>query len=104
NLTTRRYARRSIARKASALRRYFAWAARTGRIDDDPARRLGAPQGDSRLPRVLSEHDAAALVTGATPRHGPAPDRVAERPELVARDDAVLELLYGSGLRVGELC
>jgi len=42
-LTTRRYARRSIARAASSLRRYFAWLRRTGVIADDPARALSAP-------------------------------------------------------------
>ena len=53
-LSTRGYARRSIARKAAALRRYFAFAERRGLIADDPARRLTAPSGEGRLPRVLS--------------------------------------------------
>jgi site-specific recombinase XerD len=97
HLTTRRYARRSIARKVSTLRRYFAWAARTGRITTDPATTLSAPRGDGRLPRVLRQDELTVLLDEPPPRaveHGP----------WRARDDAVLELLYGSGLRVGELC
>jgi integrase/recombinase XerC len=97
-LGTRRYARRSIARKASAVRRYFAWLVRTGQIPTDPARRLAAPAGEARLPRVpapreleeLLEPDAVALDAQAEPWR--------------LRDDAVLELLYGCGLRVSELC
>jgi integrase/recombinase XerC len=97
-LTTRRYARRTIARRASALRRYFAWLRRTGVITDDPARSLHAPSGDGRLPRVLKAGELDALLD--TP-----PPRVDGDPEAIRRrDDAVLELLYGSGLRVAELC
>ena len=56
-LTTRRYARASVSRKAAALRCYFAWLARTGSLEVDPARRLGAPSGKSRLPRVLDRSE-----------------------------------------------
>jgi integrase/recombinase XerC len=102
-LTTRRYARRTVARKAASLRRYFAWALRTGRATSDPARRLSAPSGDARLPRILGSAELTALLEPA--RGGP---RDATRPPAVVardlRDDAVLELLYGSGLRVSECC
>jgi site-specific recombinase XerD len=98
HLTTRRYAKRSIARKAAALRRYFSWCRRTARITVDPARRLSAPAGDSRLPHVLSGKEVTDLLD-----HPPA--RVeADTPAVRLRDDAVLEVLYGSGLRVSELC
>ncbi|MGD0081787.1 MAG: tyrosine-type recombinase/integrase [Acidimicrobiales bacterium] len=97
-LATRRYARRSIARKASALRSYFAWLRRTGVIDSDPARRLIAPAGEARLPRVLAPSELDELLDGVR-----AADE-AEDPARRLRDDAILELLYGSGLRVGELC
>ena len=93
-LTTRRMARRSIARKAAALRRYFAWLRRTGAIPTDPARRLAAPRGEGRLPHVLKADELEALF-GA--------DDAAGEP-VAQRDRAVVELLYGSGLRVGELC
>jgi integrase/recombinase XerC len=97
-LQTRRYARRSIARKASALRRYFAWLVRTGRLADDPAVGLSAPSGGGRLPRVLRADELDALLDDP-------PARVADDAATLRwRDDAVLELLYGSGLRVAELC
>jgi len=92
-LATRRLARRSIARKAAALRRYFAWLCRTGVIPSDPSRRLSAPRGDGRLPHVLKTEELDALL---------AEGRSDEPVDL--RDLAVVELLYGSGLRVGELC
>jgi len=96
-LATRRYARRSIARKAAALRRYFAWLRHRQLINADPSARLSAPSGEARLPRVLSPSEAASLLGG--------PPEAAQQADAVRlRDDAVLELLYGSGLRVGELC
>ena len=97
-LATRRYAKTSIARKASALRRYFGWLTRTGVVAVDPARSLSAPRGDSRLPRVLPADELSVLLDDP-------PAAIDDDPESVRlRDDAVLELLYGSGLRVGELC
>lgn len=96
-LSTRRYARTTVARKAAALRGYFAWLARRGDITDDPATRLHAPGGAARLPRVLDRAELSQLLDGRLPS--------SEQPEAVhARDDALLELLYGSGLRVSELC
>jgi site-specific recombinase XerD len=97
-LTSRRYAARSVARKASALRRYFGWLRRSGIIDVDPTRSLRAPSGGGRLPRVLTGAELATLLDEP-------PARIEQDPEPVRlRDDAVLELLYGAGLRVGELC
>ena len=61
-LSTRRYARRTIARKAAALRRYFSWLRRSGAIAVDPARRLSAPAGAARLPRVLSPPELEAQL------------------------------------------
>jgi site-specific recombinase XerD len=95
-LTTRQYARRSIARKAASLRRYFRWLARTGRVTTDPTVGLQAQGGDGRLPRVLDRRDLDRLLDGPLPDGEPEWRR--------RRDDAVLELLYGSGLRVSELC
>src|ERR1700686_1925257 len=99
-LTTRRYAPASVARKAAALRCYFAWQRRRGGLDVDPARRLASPAGRSRLPRVLDRGELEELLDSSTAvESGPeAPDA------LQVRDDAVLELLYGCGLRVAELC
>ncbi|MEZ5218255.1 MAG: tyrosine recombinase XerC [Ilumatobacteraceae bacterium] len=99
-LTTRRYAKRTVARKAAALRRYFRWARRTGLVATDPSASLRAPSGEGRLPRVLTELEAGELLEPSS-----RPPRPAGAPEwLDRRDDAVLELLYGSGLRVSELC
>jgi len=97
-LATRSYAKRSVARKASALRRYFGWLRRTGVLEIDPSAGLSAPSGDGRLPRVLRDDELVVLLDapGAVVDHDPAPVRL--------RDDAVLEILYGSGLRVAELC
>ncbi len=97
-LTTRNYARQSVAQRASALRRYFGWLHRQGVLEGDPTESLSARSGGSRLPRVLSRSELAVLLDGP-------PARVTEVPEQVQlRDDAALELLYGSGLRVSELC
>jgi site-specific recombinase XerD len=96
SLTTRRYAKRSIARKVSSLRRYFAFARRRGLVRVDPSSTLHAPSGEGRLPRVLDQDDLATLLDGPHPDDEPQWRRL--------RDDAVLEVLYGSGVRVGELC
>jgi site-specific recombinase XerD len=91
-------ARTSLARKASALRRYFAWALRTRRIDADPTQGISVPSGPARLPRVLQQDELNALL------EAPARAAAEDPPPIRARDDAVLEVLYGSGLRVSELC
>jgi len=89
---------RTMARHASSLRRYFGWAARTGRVPADPSAELSAPRGEARLPEVLRHDQLAHLLDR--------PGEEADRREVAfrRRDDAVLELLYGSGLRVSELC
>ncbi len=98
SLATRGRSRRTIARAASGLRRYFAWLCRTGALATDPAARLVAPKGQGRLPQVLRADELHTLLD--EPGVRVEDDQVPLR----ARDDAVLELLYGSGLRVGELC
>jgi integrase/recombinase XerC len=95
-LTTREYARRSIARKAAALRRYYQWMVRAGHLSADPTVGLQARGGGGRLPRVLERRDLDELLEGVAPEDEPDWRR--------KRDDAVLEVLYGSGLRVSELC
>ena len=105
-LSTRRYARTSVARKAAALRSYFTWLHRRGSIAADPARRLSAPPGSARLPRVLDRHELDVLLDARVVNTGPVLAAGRERLEsaIVSRDHAVLELLYGCGLRVAELC
>ena len=96
SLSTREFARRSIARKAAALRKYFAWALAEGMVDVDPTIGLQVSAGQGRLPRVLDRRDVDRLLDGPTPDDEPVWRR--------RRDDAVLEILYGSGVRVSELC
>jgi len=54
--------RRTAARRASALRRYFGWLHRSGVIADDPSRGLSAPKGEGRLPTVVRRTDLEALL------------------------------------------
>lgn len=96
NLSTRELARRSIARKAAALRRYFAWAIAEGLAENDPTIGLHVVAGSGRLPRVLDARELGQLLDAPTPDDEPLWRR--------RRDDAVLEVLYGSGVRVSELC
>jgi site-specific recombinase XerD len=103
-LATRRYARATVARKAAAVRSYFDWARRRGALADDPARRLGTPVGGSRLPRVLDRGELSVLLDGPAAAGASPPSPGSLRRALDRRDDAVLELLYGCGLRVAELC
>jgi integrase/recombinase XerC len=102
-LATRGQARRTIARRASALRRYFGWLVRTGRLERDPTAGLSAPKGEARLPRVLRPDELRVLLDpsdGADPQASAADDEAGGAIGL--RDAALLELLYGSGLRVAE--
>ena len=101
-LATRRQAKATIARKTAALRCYFGWCVRQGLLSVDPSVRLSAPRPDSKLPRVLSSSQVGALLDPGPPPAGEQADPVARAVRL--RDDAVLELLYGTGLRVTEVC
>jgi len=95
-LNTRDYARRSIARKVAALRRYFAWAIDEELATVDPTIGVHVSAGQGRLPRVLDRRELDHLLEAPAPDDEPAWRR--------RRDDAVLEVLYGSGVRVSELC
>ncbi|MBS1836291.1 MAG: tyrosine-type recombinase/integrase [Actinobacteria bacterium] len=86
---------RTIARTMASLRRYFGWCVRTHRVGVDPTTGVHAPTGASRLPRVLRSDELHAVLDEPPTN---------DDPLVAARDDAVLEVLYGSGLRVSELC
>jgi integrase/recombinase XerC len=104
-LDTRGFARRSVARKAAAVRALLAHLRREGQLTPDPGRSLHTPKGDARLPRVPSAADAAALLDGANRAAAAAVDDADPTvAALVTRDAALLELLYGAGLRVSEAC
>ncbi len=91
------YVRRSVARKVSALRTLLRWLVRLKLIDADPLPRRGVMKLDSRLPRFLSQNEAAKLVHAADPG---AEAETTSRGKI--RDRALLELIYGAGLRVSE--
>jgi integrase/recombinase XerC len=82
----------SIGRHLSALRTFFTFLKREGRVASNPARAIATPRKDRTLPRTLSVDEAGAVVA-AKGREG----------TLGARDRALLELLYATGLRVSEL-
>jgi integrase/recombinase XerC len=92
-LSERGYARRTIARKLSSVRSLLAWAQRRGLVEANAAADLSAPKLDRPLPRVLGAEEAAALCQLPP----------ADEPTGI-RDRAALEFLYGSGVRVAELC
>jgi integrase/recombinase XerC len=90
-------ARSTVSRRATAARVFTAWAQRTGRLETDPGALLGSAKSHRPLPTALGQAEirevldlaaAAATDGGAT----------------ATRDLAVLELLYATGIRVGELC
>ena len=81
----------TIARRTAAARTYFAHLVLLGRRDDNPAAAIALPRKHRRLPRTLSPSEAERLIdaaAGTTPR--------------ALRDRALVELLYGAGLRVSE--
>lgn len=88
----------TVGRRLAAARWYFRSLGAMGVVDADPTVGLRAPAGAARLPRVLRADELHQLLD----EPGPSPD--SEDPVRRQRDDAVLELLYGSGLRVAELC
>ncbi|BFU42885.1 tyrosine recombinase XerC [Krasilnikovia sp. MM14-A1004] len=103
-------ARSSQARRAAAARTFTAWAHRAGLCPADAGARLASPRGHRDLPTVLRADQAADLVVApaparpAAPAPAPAPKAQGDAEALVARDRAVLELLYATGVRVSELC
>jgi integrase/recombinase XerD len=83
----------TIRRSVSAIRTYFSFVVGEGRLADDPSDRLESPQRWRTLPDTLSVREVEAML------RAPA----VEEP-LAWRDRALLELAYGAGLRVSELC
>jgi integrase/recombinase XerD len=83
----------SIRRGVSAIRTYYGFLVGEGKVTDDPSDRLESPRRGRVLPEILSVQEVEALL--GAPR--------VEEP-LAWRDRALLELAYGAGLRVSELC
>jgi integrase/recombinase XerC len=100
------HSRATLARRAAAVRTFTAFAHARGLLATDPGPLLGMPRIPRRLPEVLRQDQVAAVldVPGApmAARPGGTPSR--QDAALVLRDTAIVELLYASGIRVGELC
>jgi integrase/recombinase XerC len=84
--------RSSVARKLSAVRSFMENAVREGRIESSPAKTVPTPKVPKRLPRNLTVDEVFALLDG-----------IEGSDEAGIRDRAILEFLYATGLRVGEL-
>lgn len=91
-LDAARYARRTISRRLSAVRAFFDFLMREGMVTSDPASVLSAPKLPRSLPRMVPTVELEALLD-APPQDTP----------VGLRDGAVIELLYATGARVGEL-
>jgi len=93
--------RSTLARRATAARVFTSWLARTDRTPGDVGSSLGSPRPHRTLPAVLRADEAESLVRAAGDRALTTQD--GEVLPLTLRDAAVLELLYATGIRVGEL-
>lgn len=93
HLRERQYGRASTARALACLRTFFDYQVEIGRLDRNPVRLIRTPRQEKRLPKFLDEEEVARLL-------------LAVRGEgfLAARDRALLETIYGGGLRVSEAC
>lgn len=88
--------RTTLARRGAAARTFYAWAADTGRLPANPAARLSSARPASTLPTVLSPADIVTLLAAAEARcDGGDP--------VALRDWAAAEMLYATGMRVGEI-
>jgi len=97
-LQTRGFSKASISRKAASVHAYVRFLRHRGVLTRDVAARLQTARGTKKLPRVPRRDDATALLDDATESAAVDDDPRAQR------DLAVLELLYGAGLRVSECC
>ncbi len=85
----------TVMRKLATLRSFFRFLHREGRVASNPARALHTPRQLKKVPRVLTEDEAAALVEGPPAPGGESLGGL--------RDRAMLELLYATGLRASEV-
>ena len=92
NLSTRGYAPRTIARKVSAVRAFLADEAKRGYIEANPAEGVKQPKIPGSLPKAIPQRALSDVL-----------DRIDGEEPVDLRDRALLEMLYGTGLRVSEL-
>lgn len=95
-LQTQGRSRATMARRASAARTFTSWATAAGILTTDVGALLALPRGRRDLPEVLREPDTRAVLDAAA-------EDAAEGDPIAVRDRAILELLYATGIRVGEL-
>jgi integrase/recombinase XerC len=88
----RKLARASIARELSCIRSFFKYLVREGRVEVNPARAVATPKVEKQLPQVMQTSEITLLI-----------EQVTTETPLGVRDLAWMELLYASGLRIGEL-
>ena len=86
----------TVARRSAALRRFFGFLVDDGLKSDDPSEALPRPRVERPLPRILDEPEVSRMFEAAE-------DRAASGQPTAVRNLALLELLYGSGLRASEL-
>ncbi|MEO8176795.1 MAG: tyrosine recombinase [Sphingomicrobium sp.] len=86
----------TVARRSAALRRFFGFLSDEGLRDDDPSAALPRPRLERPLPRILDEREVTAIFEAAE-------ERASSDEPTAVRNLAILELLYGSGLRASEL-
>lgn len=84
--------RSSIARKLASIRTFFRFLTREGLLEGNPARLVSTPRLDKKIPARLEQNEVGRLLECPDPKTA-----------LGRRDRAMLELLYATGLRVGEL-
>jgi integrase/recombinase XerC len=93
----RKLARATLARRAAAARSLTAWLRRSGTVPVDVGARLRAPKAQGRLPRVVGSEQLGGLFSDLE-------GRCVEGDPTALRDLAIIELIYGSALRVSEAC
>ena len=96
----------TLARHAASVRTFMAWALREEIIPADPSLRLRSPKNAKRLPHVLQDSQMHRLLDDepqAEPGAAPTPAPTPRQRAVADRDRAILELLYATGIRVGEL-
>jgi integrase/recombinase XerC len=98
---TRGDSRSTTARRAASARSFTAHLRRTGQVAEDVGLRLSSPRAHRTLPGVLAADQARAVLEHAT--HAPAEEEQPADTALRLRNVLVVELLYASGVRVGEL-
>ena len=100
---SRSHARSSLARKVVAVRGFFAWCQHVEYIKSDPAETLMTPKIKNMLPSVLDEYQAESLMNNVDSKANVSSSCTKNQKAVELRNAAILELLYATGIRVGEL-